>query len=59
MGAALLQGKQPVSYHSDLALGWFSGQVLNSSTYDKKLYPPVQAVNKWVERLLESSGDKQ
>lgn len=42
VGAALLQGKQPVCYHCDLALGWFSEAVLNSSTYDKALYSPIQ-----------------
>ena len=50
-----LQGKQALSYQVEC----FGGAVLNSSTYDKELYPPVQAVKKWVERLFESSGEKE
>jgi hypothetical protein len=43
-----LQGKQALSYQVEC----FGGAVLNSSTYDKELYPPVQAMNKWVEARI-------
>lgn len=45
---SVLQGKQALSYQVEC----FGGAVLNSSTYDKELYPPVQAMNKWVEARI-------
>lgn len=45
---SVLQGKQALSYQVEC----FGGAVLNYSTYDKELYPPVQAMNKWVEARI-------
>jgi len=37
MGAVLMQGGRPISYHSEV----FHGEVLNYPTYDKELYAIV------------------
>eukprot|EP00253_Pinus_taeda_P016713 PITA_16713 len=48
MGSVLMQQRNPVCYHSEI----FSQVVVNSPTYDRKLYALVQSVKKWKHFLI-------